>query len=42
MIFDIIRFGANIKYHGPAQYIISKNLTLGTQASDIIPQVADN
>ena len=42
MILDIIEFGAKIGYQGPAQQILSENLSSATDAPDIISQDLDN
>ena len=42
MIFNIIEFGAKIRYQGPLQQILSKNLSWATDAPNIISQNLDN
>ena len=42
MILDIINFGAKIGYQGLAQQILSENLSLATNAPNIIFQDFDN
>ena len=42
MILDIVEFGARIGYQGPIQQILSENLSLATNAPNIISQDLDN
>lgn len=42
MILDIIKFGDKIGYQSPAQQILSENLSLATDAPNIIFQNLDN